>query len=157
MAMTLVDAPAVAGRELDKDNEMGEVRVTVRLTNAVDQVLVRRGQLAADQVRSLEIEALVDTGAVESVIPSAILTRLGLAARSRRVVSLADGSEIEVGVSEPIGFELEGRDTIEEAFICGDTVLVGQTVLEKTDLLVDCRNQRVIPNPAHPDGPVFRL
>jgi hypothetical protein len=46
-----------------------------------------------------------------------------------------------------------GRDTAEEAFVLGDTVLIGQTVLEKLDLLVDCLRQRVIPNPAHPDGP----
>jgi hypothetical protein len=40
---------------------MGEVRVGVKLTNAVDEALVRRGQLASDQVRVYETEALVDT------------------------------------------------------------------------------------------------
>jgi hypothetical protein len=30
-------------------------------------------------------------------------------------------------------------------------------VLEKLDLLVDCKGQQVIPNPQHPDGPVLRL
>ena len=39
----------------------------------------------------------------------------------------------------------------------GNEVLIGQTVLETTDLLVDCKKQKVIPNPAHPDGPVFRI
>jgi len=50
-----------------------------------------------------------------------------------------------------------GRDTSEEAMVLGDEVLIGQTVLEKLDLLVDCRNQRVVPNPAHPDQPVTRV
>jgi hypothetical protein len=36
------------------------------------------------------------------------------------------------------------------------SVLVGQTVLEKLDLLADCAHQRVFPNPAHPDQPVTK-
>lgn len=53
--------------------------------------------------------------------------------------------------------ELEGRETTEAALVTGDEVLIGQTVLETLDLLVDCKNQRLIPNPAHPDRPVFRI
>ena len=34
---------------------------------------------------------------------------------------------------------------------------IGQTVLEKTDLLIDCARNRVIPNPAHPDQPVTKV
>jgi hypothetical protein len=33
-------------------------------------------------------------------------------------------------------------------------VLIGQTVLEKLDLLADCAGRRLIPNPKHPDQPV---
>jgi hypothetical protein len=36
-------------------------------------------------------------------------------------------------------------------------VLIGQVILEKLDLLVDCKNQRLIPNPAHPDYPVAMI
>jgi len=52
---------------------------------------------------------------------------------------------------------LVDRDVIEEALIFGDEVLLGQTVLERTDLLVDCANNRLVANPAHPDGPVYRV
>ena len=48
---------------------MGEVRVAVRLTNAVDEGMVRRGMLTPDQVRTYQADALVDTGAVRTVIP----------------------------------------------------------------------------------------
>lgn len=41
--------------------------------------------------------------------------------------------------------------------VLGDEVIVGQLVLESMDLRVDCGNQQVIPNPKHPDGPVFRV
>jgi len=53
--------------------------------------------------------------------------------------------------------EWDGRDTLEEALFLGDEVLIGQTVLEKLDVLVDCVNQRLITNPAHPDQPVSKI
>ena len=47
-------------------------------------------------------------------------------------------------------------NTLEEALVLGDEVLVGQTVLEKLDLLADCANGRVLPNPAIPTNPSRR-
>ena len=50
-----------------------------------------------------------------------------------------------------------GRETGEVAMVLGQQVLLGVTVLEKLDLWVDCTRQRLVPNPAHPDQPVFRV
>ena len=136
---------------------MGEVQSKVKLTNAIDEALERRGQLEAGQVRVYETQALVDTGAVRSVLPVHVVQRLGLAIRGQRVAEYADGRKEAVGVTEPLVIELEGRDTLEEALVLGDEVIIGQTVLEKLDLWVDCVNQRVAPNPAHPDQPVSKV
>lgn len=136
---------------------MGEVRVKVKLTNALDDALFRRGQLARDEVRVYEADALVDTGAVRSVIPTHVVEKLDVGIRGNRVAEYADGRKESVELTEPVLFDLMGRDTMEEALVLGDEVLIGQTVLEKLDLLVDCANQRVIPNPAHPDQPVTKV
>jgi clan AA aspartic protease len=109
------------------------------------------------QVRTCEVDALVDTGATRSIIATDVAAQLGLTIRHRALGQLADGSRVSVGVSSTIRFEIQGRETSEDAYVLGSEVLIGQTVLESTDLLVDCRNRKVIPNPAHPDGPVFRL
>lgn len=69
----------------------------------------------------------------------------------------ADGRKDVVGVTSPLLIEWEGRNTVEEALILGDEVLIGQTVLEKLDLHVDCASNRLIPNPAHPDQPVTKV
>lgn len=135
----------------------GEVRVKARLTNAVDEALVRRGMLGAEQVRTYEADALVDTGAVRVVVPAQVASRLGLGIRGRRVAESADGRKEIVDVTGPLVVELEGRDTLEEALVLGDEVVVGQTVLEKLDLFVDCQGQRLVPNPAHPDQPVTKI
>jgi clan AA aspartic protease len=136
---------------------MGEVRVKARLTNAVDEALVRRGMLARDQVRTYDADVLIDTGAVRVILPPHVVARLGLEARGQRVAEYADGRREAVSVTEPLIVEVEGRDTLEEALVVGDEVLIGQTVLEKLDLFVDCQRRRLVPNPAHPDQPVTKI
>ena len=136
---------------------MGEIRVKARLTNAVDEALARRGQLKAEQVRSSEVDALVDTGSVRTVVPPQVAQDLGLQIRGQRVAEYADGRKEPVGVTEPLVIECLHRDTLEEALVLGDEVLIGQTVLEKLDLWADCANGRLIPNPAHPNQPVTKV
>lgn len=140
-----------------KREQMGAVHVRVRLTNATDTEMAERGLLEPDKVRSCEVDALVDTGASRSVIPPDVARQIGLTIRRQSVATLADGRRLPVGVTSAITFEIEGRETLEDAYVVGDQVLIGQTVLESTDLLVDCTNCKVIPNPAHPEGPTFRI
>jgi clan AA aspartic protease len=136
---------------------MGEVRVMVRLSNAADMALVRRNLMQPAEIRAVEADALVDTGAVTFVLPSLVVERLGLARPFKQVAEYADGRREEVDVTEPVFVELLGRHTVEEALVLGDEVIVGQTILEKTDLYVDCRQKRLLPNPAHPDQPVLQV
>ena len=136
---------------------MGEIRVKVLLTNSHDDTRFRAGELPKESIRSCDADAMVDTDAVRSVIPSHVLQRLGVSVRSTRVAEYADGRKETVGISDGIIFDLMGRDTLEEALIHGDEVLIGQTVLEKLDLLADCANRRLLPNPAHPDQPVSKV
>src|SRR6185295_5091534 len=136
---------------------MGEVRIKATITNAVDEVLARRGQIPSAEIRSYEADAMVDTGAVRSVIPSHVAQRLGLGNRGQRVVEYADGRKEAVDVTDAVIISILDRDTLEEALVRGDEVLIGQTVLEKLDLLVDCNSGLVVPNPAHPDQPVTKV
>jgi len=136
---------------------MGEVRVKAKLLNAVDEDNMRRGLLPREQVRMYEADALVDTGAVRAIVPQYVVDRLGLTIRGQRVAEYADGRKDVVRITGPLVIELEGRDTLEEALVLGDEVLIGQTVLEKLDLFVDCQRQRLVPNPAHPDQPVTKV
>jgi len=140
--------------EVDGLKNMGAVWTHVKLTNAVDDELVRRGLLAPRLLREIEAEGLVDTGAVNLVIPAEIVQQLGLRILGQQLVKYADSRQEAVGVTGPVIVECEGRKTIDEALVTGDEVLIGQVILEKLDLLVDCRNQRLMPNPANPDYPV---
>lgn len=144
-------------REPSRSPPIGEICVKVKITNAVDEALTRRDTKRRKKPRTYEADALVDTGAVRSVIPAHIVEKLGVCIRGRRVAEYADGRKESVGVTGPLIFDILGRDTLEEALVLGDEVLIGQTVLEKLDLLADCNNRRLIPNPAHPDQPVSKV
>src|SRR5437870_2087399 len=61
-----------------EDNHMGEIRVKVKLVNAADEENARTGRIPRDQVRSVLAEALVDTGAIRTIIPAHIQEQLGL-------------------------------------------------------------------------------
>jgi len=152
------DRTALSANDSQEGNTpLGEVRVKVKLTNAVDEALVRRGLLTADKIRSYEAEALVDTGAVRSVLPIHVVRLLGLAIVGKARATYANDAAEDVDVSEVVGINLLGRRTTEEMLVLGSDVLIGQTVLESLDLQVDCMNQRVIGNPAHPDQPIIKI
>src|SRR2546428_7700122 len=65
-------------------SSVGEVRVRATLTNAFDEALVRRGLLRPEEMRTFEADALVDTGAVRTILPPDVVARLGLVARGHR-------------------------------------------------------------------------
>jgi predicted aspartyl protease len=136
---------------------MGEVRVNVSLANALDQGLVRRGKLSSSEVRVYEADALVDTGAVRCVLPSHVAQQLGLERVGQRVAEYADGRLEAVDLTEPFTLTVLGREELEDGMVLGDEVIIGQTALEKLDLVVDCAGQRLVPNPAHPDQPVSKI
>jgi clan AA aspartic protease len=136
---------------------MGEVRVKVKLTNGGDEIMVRRGLLTADKIRTYEADALVDTGAVRSVLPEHVVQKLGLALVRKSRATYANDVTEDIDVTEMVGIELLTRRTTEETLVLGSEVIIGQTVLESLDLHVDCLGRRVIGNPAHPDQPIIKM
>lgn len=140
-----------------KEKCMGEVKVKVKLKNAGDVQLLLQGKIKPEDVHTYETEAVIDTGAVNSVIPREIADKLELAVLKQERAQYANSYQEEVDVATPMLVEIAGRTTTDEPFIIGNEILIGQTVLEKTDLLVDCLRQRVIPNPEHPDRPIMKI
>ncbi|MCZ6874662.1 MAG: clan AA aspartic protease [bacterium] len=136
---------------------MGEARAMIKLTNATDHALYRRGQLTEDAIRIYQADALIDTGAVQCCIPQFVADQLGLDRVGHRTAQYADGCLEQVDLTDGIIIEISGRRTLEEALVLGDEVIIGQTVLEKLDLRVDCRERRITPNPAHPDQPISKI
>jgi len=57
---------------------MGETRVDITLKNISDEYLYKAGRISDKDIRSVQVKALVDTGAVSIVINEDICQKLGL-------------------------------------------------------------------------------
>lgn len=136
---------------------MGEVRTSVTIRNAGDEAMRRRGLLPEDQVRSVTVEAIVDTGAVRSCIPVDLMEQLGLDTLRHINAQMANGQVDSVPLTEAAYIDILGRIATESFLVLGGEVLLGQTALESTDLLVDCNRQKVITNPDHPNSAIIRI
>jgi clan AA aspartic protease len=138
---------------------MGLVMTKIKLTNSFDLVLAANGTLAPEAVRSVEIEMLADTGAIELCIPEEIAEVLDLPIKRRRSVTVADGRKLEVTVVGPLEIEVIGRATTGDAIVLprGTRPLLGALQMEQLDLVVAPRTGEAIGNPEHPDGPLIPI
>lgn len=111
---------------------MGETRVTALIRNPAEPDRVWEGLF------------LVDTGAIDSVVPRSILESTGLGAEGQRVYTLANGSEVAMDVT---GGRLEFMDEIIwSTFViadAGDEPLLGVIAMQQLGIVVDTRNETV--------------
>ena len=119
--------------------------------------LARRGLLPKSQVRRQTVSAVVDPGAVTLVLPEAVVKGLGLPVGEKMRVRYADGRRARRPMAEAAYIELLGRHDTFSAIVepKRDTALIGAMVLEALDLLVDSKNQRLIPR--DPSGQIFEI
>ena len=138
---------------------MGLVMTKIKLTNSFDFINAREGRLEPTAVRSVEIEALADTGAIELCIPEEIAELLGALIARKRSVTVADGRKLEVTVVGPLEIEVLGRATTGDAIVLprGTRPLLGALQMEQLDLVIVPRTGEVIGNPEHPDGPLIPI
>lgn len=139
--------------------EMGRVVAKLKLENALDFWLAQQGQIAPEQVRTVEANGLVDTGATMLVIPKAIADQLGVPEVRRATVRYADQRVAEKPVVGPIRLTVCNRTALFEAVVEEqlNEPLIGQIVLESLDLVVNPRELTLMPNPRSPELPMLDL
>jgi clan AA aspartic protease len=138
---------------------MGKVMEQLKLINLYDQQNALAGTLPADRVRSVTVEALVDTGATMLVLPADVVAALGLPIAGTRRVRYADGRAGAIPWVRGVSLELLGREMSCDALVeaAGTTPLIGQIPLEELDLIVDPKNKSLAVNPESPDMPLLDL
>ena len=139
------------------DNGVGRFSVEIEVANDADLVRAEDGTLPPDQVRRQTIQGEVDSGAVRLVLPEAVVKRLGLPLGGPVPVKYADNRRGRRQVAEGVFAQLLGRHGTFTAVVepKRDTALIGAIVLEDLDLLVDCKNQRLVPR--DPRGPLSEI
>jgi len=87
---------------------------------------------------------LVDTGAVDSLVPKKHLDKIGLKPKSQRIYELADGSDVKMDITTA-DIEFMG-DIVGGTIIFGADdaePILGVTALESVGIEIDPRNQRL--------------
>jgi predicted aspartyl protease len=98
--------------------------------------------------RAIEATFLLDSGAVYSVIPAALLRRLGVKPHSKRTFILADGSEITRKIGDVL-FRLDGRQGAAPAIFGekDDSTLLGTVSIEALGMVLDPMKRELRPLP----------
>jgi len=138
---------------------MGEVKVEVELENTLDSGFARHGALEMEKVRRFRARLLVDSGAIMLALPQDYVEALGLDELGKAVVTYADERKEERPVAGPVTVRVGNRFATVNCVVLPPNAepLLGQIVLEMTDLLVDCRDQKLIPRPESPFLPELKL
>jgi len=117
------------------------------LWNSTDLDLASQGRMRPDHVRTIELDALADSNVTVLTVPIDLCRQLGLRPiRKDREGTYMGGLRISIF----------GRDMACDALAApvGTTPRIGRIPLLGLDLVLDPDSQELIPNPAHPDGPV---
>jgi clan AA aspartic protease len=125
---------------------MGLTYASLRLTNMFTGV-------------SVEVQALVDSGAMGLCIPESVARQLGFDTTevySARI-KIADASRVDVPVVAPIRIDFENRNCTTDAYVLGDEPLIGVVPIEAMDCIIDPNEQRMVVNPKNPDFAVIRV
>ncbi len=120
--------------------EMGLVRTNIQIANP------RRSDL-----HPIEVDALVDTGALHLCIPQQIALQVDLEELEKREVTIADGSKQIVAYVGPIRTSFGNRSCYTGGLVLGDEVLLGTIPMDDMDLVVLPASRVVVPNPLNPN------
>ena len=93
-----------------------------------------------------DVELLVDTGALYSMVPESVLRELGVEPRVRVEFELADGSRMQRNVGE-VRFHFNGESAVSRVIFGDETDagVLGVVTLEELGLEVDPVNKQLRP------------
>lgn len=131
---------------------MGRVIVDVVVQNVDDLRRFERGEIPTDQIRSITVKALVDSGTTFFCLPESIVEQLHLPFNRERETRSVTGP-LTMKIYGGARIDVLGRacDVEVMALPAGTQVLLGQIPLETLDYWVDVVNHRLVGNPEH-DG-----
>lgn len=99
----------------------------------------------------LEVEALVDSGALHLCIPPDVQAQLGLEDIDKKDVTVADARTQSVPNVGPVEVRFQNRVGFAGALVIGDEVLLGAIPMEDMDLVIIPKTRTLSVNPASPD------
>ena len=131
---------------------MGKIKQVFEITNVKDLILFEEGHLSKEEVRSMPIEFLIDTGAAMLCLPTNIIDKLGLYVIDTKGVVTANG-EVERRIYSGVEVKIWDRISIFHVMELpkGTPPLFGYIPIEALDLYPNSKTRKIEGNPEH-DG-----
>lgn len=138
---------------------MGLVYADIELTNTLDVELAKRHLIGEEEIKRMNLNILVDTGAIMLSINETIQEALQFPIIDKRRVQLANSQFLELEVAGHIGIKFKNRSCIVSAFVLpGDSEpLLGAIPMEEMDVVILPQQQTIDVNPQHPDFAILSL
>ncbi len=138
---------------------MGEIKIKIELENFVDRYSYLKNKISEDKIRSYQMDAIVDTGAVMLALPQNVVEKLGLEVLRIVVVTYADERKEERPIAGIVTTKIGDRFMNTDCIIGPplSEALISQIILEKLDLIPDCQKQRLTPRPESPIYPSLNM
>jgi len=103
------------------------------------------------KIKPIEVEALVDSGALHLCIPPHLQVQLKLEEIDQKEVTLADGTKKLVPYAGPVEIRFKNRVGFVGALVMGDQPLMGAIPMEDMDLVVIPSKRALDVNPDNPN------
>ena len=125
---------------------MGTTFAEITIKNAYDEGKAREGLIQEQEVRSVTVQAVVDTGAMSLVINEEMQQKLGLKTARKRHALVANGQRVPCEETEPVSIYWKERQSSLSAVVVpgARVVLLGAIPLESMDLMVNPVTQELI-------------
>ncbi|MBM4039644.1 MAG: hypothetical protein FJ290_14140 [Planctomycetes bacterium] len=121
--------------------------------------LLDRYRPPAEHGEEVECDLMVDSGAIQLALPAETVERLKLEPFDTTRVRTAFGAVRECRVCGIVELEVQGRRCCVEAIELprGTRPLLGAVPLEQMDWHISPQEQKLLPNPESPDGPLLPM
>ena len=131
---------------------MGKTVEKVIIQNYGDIYIESKGLISPSEIRTVEVDALVDTGATYLCLPPEVIKKLGLLFSYSNKVKTANGV-VERHIYEGARITILERSVQMQVMESDENTppLIGYLVLEALDFVVNPKTQKLGGNPEH-DG-----
>ena len=131
---------------------MGLVYADIEIINGYDLENARRNIIGEEEIKRMNISALVDTGSLMLCINENIQAQLQFPFSEKRKAETADGRIVECDVVTGVELRFKNRGTTCRAMVLpgSSEPLLGAIPLEDMDVLIHPQRQELIVNPEHP-------
>lgn len=131
---------------------MGLVHGDIELINGEDLTLAKRHIIGEEDIKRLQINMLVDSGALNLCINEVIQEQLQFPVVGKRSAETADGRIIECLLVDFVVVKFKNRETTCRAMVlpANSEPLLGAIPMEDMDVIIHPQRQELLVNPEHP-------